>query len=159
VYRWIIAVAVGVLAVAILGAGCGDDGESTASASVTKAQFTKEANSICAERGKEQKAAFENYGEEVRAASKDGEVTPKMERKVADELIEETIIPSLEDQLDQMEEIGAPAADEAEIARMLRSLSLGIEELKEGGVRMLVEGGKLMDFKNEASAYGLNCES
>jgi len=153
------AVAVGVLAVAVLGAGCGDDGESTASASVTKAQFTKEANSICAEREKEQKAAFENYGKEVRAVSKDGEVTPKMEREVANELIEEKIIPSLEDQLDQMEELGAPAADEAEITRMLKSLSQAIEELEEGGVRKLVEGGKLNDFKKQASAYGLSCES
>ena len=153
------AVAVGVLAVAVLGAGCGDDGESTASASVTKAQFTKEANSICAERRKEQTAAFENYGKEVQAASKDGEAAAKAERKVANELIEEKILPSLEDQLDQMEELGAPTGDEAEIARMLNNLSKGIEELEEGGVRKLVEGGSLLDFQKEAKAYGLKCES
>jgi hypothetical protein len=154
VVRWISGVAVGV-ALMVMAVGCGGGGDS--STEVTKAEFTKQANSICAEGKKTRKAAFDNYNKEVEEKRSGANQVPKLEQQLANEMIDESVVPSLKEQLAQLEKLGVPAADEAEISKMLRNLTKAVGELEDGGVRQLVKGGKLATFQEEAEGYGLNC--
>lgn len=151
--RWMTGVAVGVTML-VLAVGCGGGGDS--STEVTKAEFTKQANAICAEERKKRDDAYANYSKEVRARV-NGVAVPKLERALANKMIDETVVPSLESQLGQLEKLEAPAAEEAKISKMLRTLSKATVELEKGGIRKLVIGGKLTTFQEEAEGYGLDC--
>ena len=152
--RWMTGVAVGV-ALLILVGGCGGGDNSTTE--VTKAEFTKQANAICADGQNERKAAAENYSKEVQARSSGGQGAHKVERDLAYKMLREEVVPSLEDQVGELEELGAPAAEEAKISAMLKTLSKGTGEIKEGGVRKFLEGQALRTFQEEAESYGLSC--
>lgn len=156
-FRWITGVAVGV-ALMILAAGCGGGGSGDSSTNeVTKAVFTKQANAICVKGTKERKAAYEKYSEELQARSNAEKVTHALERQLATKMVKEKVVPSLKDQVAQLEELEAPSADEEKISTMLHSLSQGSREVEDGGVRQLVKGGKLVIFQEEAEGYGLTC--
>jgi hypothetical protein len=154
VLRWITGVAVGA-ALLVLVVGCGGGGGDSTS-EVTKAEFTKQADSVCAEGKSERKAAYEKYAKEVQAKSS-GQPSPQAERELADKMVDETVIPSLQQQLGELEKLGMPADDEEKISQMLKSLSQGLVELEDGGVRQLVKGGKLVIFQEEAEGFGLTC--
>jgi len=138
----------------VLAVGCGGGGDSTTE--VTKAEFTQQANSICAEGKKTRKAAYENYAKEVQAKA-NGTENSKLEQELAEEMIHKTVVPSLQDQLAELEELEVPAADQGEISKMLNTLSKGTGDLEKGGVRKLVSGGKLVSFQEQAEGYGLSC--
>jgi hypothetical protein len=154
VFRWITGVAVGA-ALLILAVGCGGGDDSTTQ--VTKAEFTKQADSVCAEGKEERKAAAADYEKEVQAKSNGRPPSSELQQELANEMIDESFVPSLEKQLGQMEELSKPAADEAKISKMLKELSKGTGEVDKGGVKALVRGGALFTFQEEAERYGLTC--
>jgi hypothetical protein len=155
VFRWITGMAIGA-ALLVLVVGCGGGDDSTTE--VTKAEFNKQANAICAKGKMERKDAYEKYSEEVQARiQKNGPATPTVERELANKMVQERVVPSLEDQLEELEALGTPAAEEVMVSKMLKNLSSGTDEIEDGGVRQLVEGGKLLTFQEEAEGYGLTC--
>lgn len=153
-FRWITGVAIGAALLA-LAVGCGGGDDSTTE--LTKAEFSKQANAICAKAKDERTVAYEKYAEEVQGIRTGNKSVPKEEQKLADEMIDATVIPTLQDQLAQLEELAAPTADEATISKMLKNLSKGTGELEEGGVRQFINGGKLTTFQEEAETYGISC--
>jgi hypothetical protein len=153
VFRWITGVAVGA-ALLVLVAGCGSGDDSTTE--VTKAEFTKQANAICAGARKEREAASSTYAKEV-AAKSNGEPTVKLQRDLAERMVDEKFLPSLENELRGLEELDAPAADEAEISKMLRTFSTEMGAVEKGGVRAILVGGGFSNFEKEAESYGLSC--
>lgn len=156
-FRWMTGIAVGAaLLIFAVGCGGGSGGESTTE--VTKAEFTKQANVICAEGKEKRSAAYDDYSKEIRAKIGISKRDPKYERAQANKMIAETVIPSLETQRNQLEELDAPASDEAQISKMLNSLSKAAVELENGGIRKLISGGKLLNFQEEAESYGLTCD-
>jgi hypothetical protein len=154
VFRWITGMAIGA-ALLVLAVGCGGGDDSTTQ--VTKAEFTKQADSICAEGKQERKAAAEGYEKEVQAKSNGRPPSSELQQELANKTIDETYVPSLEKQLGQMEELSKPAADEAKISKMLKALSKGTGEVDKGGVKALLRGGALLTFQEEAKRYGLSC--
>lgn len=154
--RWILGILVGAVSLAVV-AGCGGGDDDTTTV-LTKAEFTKQANSICADTAKQWKAAIADYGKEVQAASDGNEAaTRAAERKFANQMIDESLVPSLKEQLKQMEDLGVPAADDPKVSEMLKSLSAGVTDLEKQGVQGLVEGQNLVNFQEQAKAYGLEC--
>jgi hypothetical protein len=154
VFRWVSGVAVGAVMLA-LAVGCGGGDDPTTE--VTKAEFTKQANAICDEAKATRKPALDNLNKELQQIAKVRQVSEKMLRKVADKMIHETMVPSLEDQLRHLEELGSPVADEATVSKMLQNLSDGTDEMEEDSSEFLVKGGKLLIFQEEAATYGLSC--
>lgn len=143
-------VALAALAAALVG-GCGDGSE--ASSDVTKAQFTKEAEAVCSERKKDWDAKVAEF---VKKSEAD-KVGPKESEKRSEAFFAENMVPLLQTELDSLEDLDAPEADEAKVEKMLENRSQWVEKLEDEGVDALFEDGSLGDFEKEAKAYGLDC--
>lgn len=160
-YRWISGIAVGIVAIAALGVGCGGSGDESATGSeaavhIPKAQFVKKAESLCVDRRKERLAAAEeSYNKKVRAA--DPTAGTERFQELAEEVLTESILPSLRKQQEDLEALGTPAADEAKIEKMMQSLEQGIDELEQDGFEKL-NYNQLDPFEKETKAYGLKCK-
>ncbi len=152
-HRWVLGTILGAISL-MVAVGCGGGGGDT-STTVTKAEFTKQADEICASGKEERKDAFVNYSKSIQETS--SSPTRSLERKLAGEMVENYLVPSLKRQLQQLEDLGAPAADEAQVSKMLATLTVAIEELEKKGVQALVNAGELVNFQKEAQAYGLAC--
>jgi hypothetical protein len=161
VYRWISGVAVAVLALGVFGVGCGGGSDSGSSdsepvAHVSKAQFLKTAAAVCVSFSKERLAAGEaSYNKKVRAAG--GKVNNQDLKVLAEEVLAEAIIPSLRKQQEELEAVGAPAADEEKIEKMLQSMEQGTDSIEEEGFEKL-NYNQFDPFEEEAKAYGLKCK-
>lgn len=154
----------GVLAALLLVAGCGSDeddatgssagGEVTVeTGSLSKAEFIEQANEVCA-KSREQLAekVLEFVEESQENPTKPSEGSPEVE------FVEDTYVPSFQQQLDKISAIGAPAGDEKQITVFLQTMQDGIDRAAEepqaaaDGDISLDEAAKL------ARAYGLkNC--
>jgi hypothetical protein len=148
-YRWILAI-IGLAAIAALGSGCGGSGEDEATASVTKAQFVKEADAICAERNKKWDASVASYKKKLQAEN------ASLDEEHVGELISSSLVPLMKDELGQMEGLGAPAGDEESIDKMLGARSKAVAEL-EAEPLAVYSSESLNSFSSQAAAYGLKC--
>lgn len=153
--RWILGVAVGMLG-AIIAVGCGGGDDSTTAA--TKAEFTKQASAICAEGEQELKTAFADYNKTVESTP-GGTSDAGFQRDTANEMLNSSILPSLQEELEKLEDLGAPAGEEAEVSKMTKSLSQAIASLEDKGIRELLGLGDYARFQKEAKAYGLECSA
>lgn len=151
-YLRIIGVVAGCVFLVALVGGCG--GGSGTSSSLTKAEFTKQANEICATRKKEWKTDLASYEKEV-VAQKAGS-DPEAQKELAEDVLEESMLPSLQKQLDALEELGAPEEIEKQVDKMLKSLSSGVEGVEKNGVESLAGSG-FENFLREAKALGVTC--
>jgi hypothetical protein len=160
VHRWISGVAVAVVMVGVFGVGCGGGSDSGSSseptAHVSKAQFLKAAAAVCVAGSKERLAAGEaSYNKKVRAAG--GNVDNKSLKALAEEVLAESIIPSLRKQQEELEAVGVPAADEEKIEKLLQSMEDGTDQLEQDGFEKL-NYNQFDPFEEEAKAYGLKCK-
>jgi hypothetical protein len=151
-YRWIVGMLVLAVTIGSLISGCGDGDE--ASADVTKAQFTKEAEAVCAERKEGWAAAIDAYNKELAA---DDKLEFKEGRMRAEALVKDSLLPILKTELEALEDLDVPEADEAKIDKMLQTRSRGVEELEDKGVEALLKNPYFEAFEKEAKAYGFNC--
>jgi regulator of protease activity HflC (stomatin/prohibitin superfamily) len=146
---------IGVIVIAIMcvsvAVGCGGEGD--ASAEITKAEFTKEAEAICKERKKDWDTALASFNKKA-AEKPEGDFQKFIDQTEA--YFDTSLIPLLAEELGALEALDVPEADEAEIEKMLRSRSRGIKELEKGGTETLL-GNPFKGFEKEAKAYGLNC--
>jgi hypothetical protein len=156
VHKVILAI-VGVAAVAALWAGCGggsDDsnGSTTESTpSLTKAQFVKKADAICAERKKKWKAKVASAREEL--SEKDG----SLNEDKADELVVSVLVPLMEEELENLEALGVPAGDEEAVSKMWEARSGAVEEIERGGTAAVSSSKSLTSFATQAREYGVQC--
>jgi hypothetical protein len=150
-----LAVLATLVALAAIVAGCGgsDDSDTggTSSSSLTKAQFVKQADTICEKSEEKLGSEFESYVKE-KGWSEDKE--PSKEQQ--EEAVVEVVTPNLQGQIDDIRDLGAPEGDEDQIETMLSTVEEGIEDLEddpsqltEQGSNPLAKGSKL------ATAYGL----
>jgi hypothetical protein len=147
-------VALAALAVALMMMGCGDDSET--SSNVTKAQFIKEAEAICAERKKEWDAETAVFVKETEA-NKEGESFAEVQKR-AEEFFVAQILPLLRTEQENLEGLDPPEADEAQIEQMLQSRAQGLETLEDKGVESVLDKTIFGPFEREAKAYGIQCE-
>lgn len=149
-YRWISGVVLGIVVLAAVVSGCG--GGSEASASLTKAEFVKQAEEICAERKGVWDDATASYQKEVK--EKNAESNPKVQRELAEEVLEDSMLPALEQQLESLEGLGAPEGKEKQVEKMLKSFSKQMETIESPAD--LLETG-FGDFEEEAEDLGVSC--
>jgi Holliday junction resolvasome RuvABC DNA-binding subunit len=143
--------AVAVVALAALGGGCGGGGE--AASSLTKAEFIKQANQICAERRKKWEGALASYSTEVN--KNNANIDAKRQERLAEVALRESILPALEEELEALEGLGYPKKGEQQVEKMLGSLSRGVEKIERQGAKGVGPG--LQGFEVEAQEFGLKC--
>jgi hypothetical protein len=147
----LIALLAAVTTIALLVAGCGSSDDSTTDAAdngetLTKAEFVKQANAICAGGNKEIENGFEELAEEEGISEK----KPPSE-EFQEEAIESVVIPGVQSQLDEIRALGFPD-DEAEA--IVESAEEDLEEAEEDP-KTLGETDGFKETNKEARAYGL----
>ena len=128
-------------------AGCG--GSDDSSSSLTKAEFVKKGNAICAAGNKEIEAGFEAFGKEHHLS----ENKPPSEAE-SKEVAETILIPAVSKQVEQIRALGPPD-DEAE--EVVDSAEESLEEAEDDPVGFVEGkgGASFAETNKKARAYGL----
>ncbi|MEJ7892717.1 MAG: hypothetical protein WKF94_08750 [Solirubrobacteraceae bacterium] len=129
-------------AVAGLGvAGCGGDDKA-----LTKAEFVKQGNAICAKGN----AELETEEEELIADGK----APDREELIA--FFEDEVLPNVQGQIDDLAELTPPEADQGEVDELIASAQEAIDK-SEGDMEAVVASDEnpFDDADEKAGAYGL----
>ena len=149
----------GVLAVALILVGCGGgDSDSTTSgsdsstASLSKAEFIKKADAVCAAGGKRTQSEYAAYVEEKKLSSKK-EPTPAQYAEVSDEIQ----VPAFKRQAEELRALGAPTGEEAKVTAILDALDAGIEKVEDANPKKALESTSSLFAEADklAIAYGL----
>ncbi len=139
-------------AVALVAAGCGSDNSTTDStASLTKAEFLKQGNAICAAGNKEINTEFEKFFEENGFSKKNQPTQADFE-----EGAEEIVIPSIRKQIDELKELEAPEGEEEKFETLFENAEAQLEKGEEDTSLLTDENNDLFAGVNkEAKALGL----
>jgi hypothetical protein len=140
------------VAVAVIVAGCGSSSDTTEStASISKAEFLKQGNAICAAGNKEINEGFEKFAKENNLGHKEPSEAQ------FEELTTTVFAPSVSKQINEVRALGAPEGEEAEVEEFLGNAQEALEELKEEPSRISAEGEEEPFFtvNKEAHAIGL----
>jgi hypothetical protein len=139
------AILASVAAVAAVAVGCGG-GDSD---ELTKAEFTKQADAICA---KSTKQAQANFGAALRKVADKGKSSN--EEKAA-EVGEEVLLPYYQSKVDGLESLEPPSADEDRIAAIVGALEKGIDEGGENPEDIIPGLPGIEEANEMAKKYGL----
>lgn len=143
-----------VAAIALVAAGCGSSSDTTGSteASITKSQYLKEGNAVCAAGNKEIEEGFEEFAKEEGIDEK----SPPSEdqSKKASETI---LIPAINKQIEGLRSLGTPEGDEGELDELLTSAEEALEKGEEDPVALIEEegGDPFAEVDKAAREYGL----
>ncbi|MBA3864939.1 MAG: hypothetical protein H0X42_01105 [Solirubrobacterales bacterium] len=154
----LIAMLAGVVAIAVIAAGCGSSsssdstggGEESSSSSLTKAEFIKAGDAICLESNE----ALE--GEANEFAEENGIDIGKPTTEQQEEVVSEVVAPAIREQAEGISELGAPSGEEEEVEAIVDAVENGAEEAEEEPSSLVeAEGGGPFAEANElANAYG-----
>jgi hypothetical protein len=144
--RGILSLAVTALFALAALAGCGG-GDSTASEPQPQAQFVKQAEAICTQSHKKVQGEYRAFEEAA-----PGRGTPA--GKQLEEFAETVVVPSLETQLDQLDELGPPQGAEAKANAYFETLE-GVIEEGESNPSALVGSTPWQRLGKAAKAVGL----
>jgi protein-tyrosine-phosphatase len=148
------------VAIAALAAGCGGGGSSTDAttggggeeAAPTKAQFVAKADAIC-------KANDATLNKEVQEFAKEEGISEKSEpsEDQQTELVERFLIPSLQNEHDELVELTPPEGDEEKVEQIFSNLEAGIEEAEVDPSSMTEEEEHqaFEEASQEAGDYGM----
>ncbi len=153
----LLALIVALAALALVAVGCGssddsttDDGTSESTASLTKAEFIKQGNAICAEGNKELDSGFEEFSEENDIADNE---------EPSDELLEEAaetiLVPGVSEQLEELRELGTPEDDNGEADAILTGAEEALEEIEDDPSLAFGSNTGFTQVNKESRAYGL----
>lgn len=144
-YRLLTA-SIGIVAVALLALGCGSSSEAgEATEALTKAQFIKRADQACADVMKKREAAAESWRKEH---------PNKVSAEELSDGFKEVMVPSVQEQIEALQDLPAPAADRAEVARMLDNLTEANRNFEKEGAEG-AQQPEASQFEAEARKYGL----
>jgi len=134
----------GVVAIAIVAAGCGSGDDS-----LSKAEYIKQGDALCKKGSGEIEKEVETYAQENDISLKK---EPSEEQLAA--ISEDVIIPAVQSQLDGLKDLGTPSEDEAKADEVLDALEEGIEKGEEDP-GAFVEGEGTLGKANElAKEFG-----
>ena len=125
-----------------LAAGCGDDG-GPSEESLTKAEFIEQADAICAAGNKELNSLEPEF-----AAGKNP-------AEIVDSFVSEELVPVLQAEHDDIEALGAPEGDEAEVENLLASLQEAIDAAEEDPMAFVISDDAFAAADKAAEDYGL----
>lgn len=120
----LLAAVAALVALAALVAGCGGGGDTTdETVTLTKAEFIKQGDAICKEGNEEIEEGFEEYAEE-------NDLPKNKEPSTEDgiEVTETVILPNVQQQAEEIRELGAPEGDEDQVDELLTSLEDAVAE-------------------------------
>lgn len=134
------------LIVASLGlAACGsDDSSDDSSDSITKAEFVAQANAICAESNKT-----------IDAAEKEAFSGGQPTQADADAFINDTLLPEVESQINDIEALPVPEGEEDQVSAILDAANKGLEEGKADPSALQGNGDPFAEANKLANAYGM----
>jgi hypothetical protein len=146
-----------VLAAALILAGCGGGGSDSAgssgdndsSASPSKAEFIKGADAICKEGGERSQSEFAAFIKESKIP-KGKELTTAQWEEVGTQIL----APALGRQVDEIRQLGLPAADEAQIEIFFERVDKAIEEVEENPAIAQEPSELLADAHKTIDGYG-----
>jgi hypothetical protein len=155
----LIAALFGVLAIAVIAAGCGSSdssdsssGDESSATALTKPEFIKAADAVCEEGNEAISEEVEEFGEE------NGFDAEKANEAQQEELISEVVAPAIGEQAAGISELGAPSGEEEAVEEIVEAVEAGAEEGEEDPSSFLVENGNEgpFDEANElADEFGL----
>lgn len=148
----LLALLAAVAAIALIAAGCGGGSDNTGSASsLSKAEFVKKGNAICARGQKEIDEGVENFGKEHNLS---GKVPTKAERN---ELTNDVLIPIVLKEVDNIRALGIPSGNEKEVEAMLSAVEEATVEIEKDPSLLNPAGAGPFKKPNKlAREYGLN---
>ena len=129
---------------ALVVAGCGGGGDdSTSTSSLAKPAWIAKADAICKQGNQEiQQAANEQFGKQSQQPT-DAQVQ---------QFTNESVVPSVQKQIDQIRDLGAPSGDEDQVNKILDTVQADIDKTK--SVTTLA-GDPFADGNAIAAQYGL----
>lgn len=146
----LVALFAALVALALIVAGCGSGGGSTEStSSLTKAEFVKQGNAICAKGSEEINEGFEEFVKE-NGLSK----TKAPSKAVQEEAVETVVIPRVSKELESIRALGPP---DEEAEAVLDAAEEALEKGEEDPTAMLKQenAGPFAKANKLAREYGL----
>lgn len=150
----LVALLAALAALALIGAGCGSSGGSTEStSSMSKAEFVKQGNAICAKGSEEIEAGFEEFAKEHHL-SKNKE-PPKA---ALEEAVETIVIPKVRKQVEGIRALGVPSGDKGEVDEILTAAEEALEKGEKNHELFLEEesSGPFAKANKLSHEYGLD---
>ena len=140
----------GALAFGLIAAGCGgndDESSSTGTESsttaLTKAEFLQKGNAICKAGNQEINQAF-------------NQIQGNPTQAQAEQIVTDSIVPSVQGQIDDIRALGAPAGDEDQVNQILDDAQAANDKTKADPSLAIQENSDPFAKANqEATAYGL----
>lgn len=136
------------IALAASVAGCGGGDDDTTAATLTKAEFVKQADAICGDASEKNEEEAEEFAEE-----NDFTLEKATEEQV-EEAISAVLVPSLNEQAEELSALGAPEGDEEQVEAIVTALEDAAAELEDDPSGAF-EGDTLAEPGKLAEAYGL----
>ena len=141
-------VVLALVALAAIVAGCGsDDSDTTATESLTKAEFIKQGDAIC------KKGNDQSEGEAEEFAEENDFTLEKASKEQLEEAVAEVLVPNLNQQVEDIRALGVPEGDEEQVEEILDSLEGAASEI-EDDPGMVFDGEVLEKPGKLAGAYG-----
>lgn len=137
------------LAAVVAGCGGGDDTSSETSAALTKAEFIKQADAICAKGEKALEGEAEEFAEE-----NDVDVE-KPTKAQQEEVIADVVAPGVRKQAEEIADLGAPEGDEESVEAIVEAVETGSDELESDPAKLLEGDNPLGEGSKLAREYGL----
>lgn len=147
----------GVLAIAVIGAGCGSSdsgssgGDTSSATALTKPEFIKAADAVCEEANESINGEAEEFAKENGVDTKN----PTTEQQ--EEVVSQVVAPALRDQAEKIDALGAPSGEEEAVEEIVTAVEAGADEA-ENDPGTLIEGKGATPFKEAqklAKEFGL----
>lgn len=151
--KTLMAMLVAVAAIAII-AGCGGGSDSSSTeattSSLTKAEFLKQGNAICAKGNKEIEEGFEEFQKENQLQKK------RPTKAQLTEAIETIVLPKVRRQIEGVKALAAPSGEEAEVEAITDAAEEALEKGEEDPAALTSEKADPFAKANKlARDYGL----
>jgi hypothetical protein len=140
---------VGALAVVLIVAGCGGGSGDEKTASISKTEFVRKANALCTKGEEKLHSDFVAFSNE-----KNNNPTPS--RAEYEEFINRVISPNLKREIAELQALGTPQGDEAQVEALLAAVEEGLQNAEEKPELVTVGNSELFAKAIKlATAYGL----
>jgi hypothetical protein len=142
------------IAIAVSGCGGGSDGDEITASSLSKAEFIRKADAICA---KGQRQVERNFGAFAKKTKLDvKQVAKNPTKEQVNGLVNTVLIPVIEEEVAKIRALGAPAGDEDKIEAMLDATEEGIPTAEDLPRTVLEQTGVAFGVGSRlAKEYGL----
>ena len=135
-----------VVASAAIAVGCGSsDSDSTTSEALSKSEFLKQGNAICKQGNQEINAAFNDaFG---------GGSKPSQDE--IDQVVTDTVVPSIQGQIDDLSALTPPSGDEDTVNNILDEAQTALDQVKDDPSAITGKDDPFAQANQDAKAYGL----